>query len=252
MSYVVVNVFRGLARCVGRRGASLLFVGMLSFVLSTSLAFAPPELRAAPAFQALDEVAPLAVWAALWAVSGIVCFVQAFMRVDRITFALASATWWAYGLAYFVGVFSGVNPRGWVTGGIWIVFGAYIAFVISTWPEVVDLRIPPGESGDAIITADAGGVVRAFNAPAEALFGWEAASIVGRPVTVLMPERFHPAHRAGVARVRESGQLKLSGRVLELTGRHADGTEFPIELTLTELSTPAGVTYSGLVRRGAE
>jgi len=137
-----LGIVRRVGVLIGRRGASLLFVGMLSFVLAASIAFAPAPQRASPAYLVLSDLAPLWAWAAAWAVSGAVCWVQAFVRQDRIAFALATAMWWAYGLAAIVGYFTGVNPRGWVAAGIWILFGGWLN-LIATWPESADL-LPEG------------------------------------------------------------------------------------------------------------
>lgn len=128
-------VVRAVVRRVGRRGASLLFVGMLAFVLAASLVWlSSAQAASTPAYLVLSEFAPLRVWAAAWAVSGALCWVQAFMRSDRLAFAVATAMWWTFGLAYLVGVVTGVNPRGWVGGGIWLAFGGWLN-LIATWPE---------------------------------------------------------------------------------------------------------------------
>jgi hypothetical protein len=83
----------------------------------------------------LSTLAPLSVWAMCWGTSMVVCWVQAFMKQDRVAFALATAMWWLYGLANITGFFTGVNPRGWVSGLLWLGFGGWIN-LIATWPEV--------------------------------------------------------------------------------------------------------------------
>ncbi len=133
---------RGAAQ-IGRRGASLLFLGLLAFVLAASLLFAPPELKNSPNYQMLIRIAPLEVWAGSWTASGILCWIQAFARQDRIAFAFATAMWWTYGIATFIGVITGINPRGWVGGLIWMAFGGWIN-LIATWPET-----PRGEEAHA-------------------------------------------------------------------------------------------------------
>lgn len=128
---------RWLWRRTGRRGISLLFVGLLAFVLALSLVSAPPAQLNQPAYQALNDAAPLPAWATAWFISGLLCWGQAFMPQDRIAFAVSTALWWSYGLAYIVGSFTGVNPRGWVGGMIWIGFGGWLN-LIATWPEAAD------------------------------------------------------------------------------------------------------------------
>lgn len=129
---------RWLWRRVGRRGVSLLFVGLLAAVLTVSLLLTGPQQVTQPAFQALADVAPLGLWAACWGISGALCWVQAFVSQDRIAFAVATAMWWSYGLAYIIGALSGVNPRGWVGGLLWMGFGGWLN-LIATWPEAHDV-----------------------------------------------------------------------------------------------------------------
>jgi PAS domain S-box-containing protein len=101
---------------------------------------------------------------------------------------------------------------------------------------------------DAIISADSSGRVLTWNRGAERLFGWTAAEMVGRPLTVIIPERFRALHADGIARVRSSGTSKLAGQVVELSGLRRDGSEFPIELSVGTWSGPEGLAFSGVLR----
>src|SRR6266487_2537027 len=85
---------------------------------------------------------------------------------------------------------------------------------------------------DAIVSASGDGRVRSWNRGAERMFGWRADEIVGRPLTVIMPERLRVLHEQGLARVRQTGHSKLAGSVVELVALHKDGREFPIELSI--------------------
>lgn len=119
---------------VGRRGVSLIFVGGLGLVLASSLLSVPPAQSSSPGYLVLETMAPLAVWAGAWLASTLICWVQAFMVQDRVAFAVASLMWWLYGVAYILGIFTGVNPRGWVLGLTWLAFGGWVN-LIATWPE---------------------------------------------------------------------------------------------------------------------
>lgn len=110
---------------------------------------------------------------------------------------------------------------------------------------------------DAIITADSGGNVVFWNRGAEGIFGYSAEEIVGKPLTVIMPTEFHEAHREGLARVVSSGEGKLLGKTVEMTGLRKDGTEFPVELSLARWRTGEDVFFTALLRdiadrKGAE
>jgi PAS domain S-box-containing protein len=101
---------------------------------------------------------------------------------------------------------------------------------------------------DAIVSADSSGRVLTWNGGAERLFGWTAEEMVGRPLTVLIPERFRALHADGIARVRRSGTSKLAGKVVELSGLRRDGSEVPIELSIGTWSGPEGMAFSGVLR----
>ena len=101
---------------------------------------------------------------------------------------------------------------------------------------------------DAIVSADAEGRLRSWNQGAERMFGWAADEVLGRPLTVIIPERLRALHEDGLARVRQSGHSKLAGSVVELIGLHRDGSEFPIELSVGAWNGPDGLAFSGVIR----
>jgi two-component system, LuxR family, sensor kinase FixL len=101
---------------------------------------------------------------------------------------------------------------------------------------------------DAIVSADSTGRLLTWNGGAERLFGWTAEEIVGRPLTVIIPERFRQLHEQGIARVRRTGRSKLAGQVVELSGLRRDGSEFPLELSIGSWNAPDGLAFSGVLR----
>jgi PAS domain S-box-containing protein len=101
---------------------------------------------------------------------------------------------------------------------------------------------------DAIITADADGTITFWNKAATTIFGLDAEDALGRPLTDLMPERYRPQHEAGLARLRAGGESRILGTTVALHGRRRDGTEFPIELSLSTWMTESGRTYCGILR----
>jgi PAS domain S-box-containing protein len=64
------------------------------------------------------------------------------------------------------------------------------------------------------------------------MFGWSDTEVVGKPLWVIVPERFRSAHEEGLARVVASGETKIIGKTVEVFGLHKSGNEFPIELSL--------------------
>lgn len=87
---------------------------------------------------------------------------------------------------------------------------------------------------DAFVAMDRNGVITAWNAQAEATFGWRRAQAVGRPVadTIVPPEQ-REAHLRGLAGFLASGEGPALGKRLEVTALHADGHRLPVELTIS-------------------
>src|SRR5262249_56940554 len=104
----------------------------------------------------------------------------------------------------------------------------------------------------AIIGADQRGHVVFWNQGARAIFGYEEAEALGKPLTLLMPDRYRDAHRAGMARLMATGEAHLIGRTVELHGLRKDGREFPLELSLATWSTEEGQFFSAIIREVTE
>jgi PAS domain S-box-containing protein len=101
---------------------------------------------------------------------------------------------------------------------------------------------------DAIVSADSFGRLLSWNSGAERMFGWRSEEVVGRPLTVIIPERLRALHEAGITRVRQSGHSKLAGSVVELVGLRRDGGEFPVELSIGAWQGPDGLAFSAVLR----
>ena len=101
---------------------------------------------------------------------------------------------------------------------------------------------------DAMVIVDDMGTIRLVNAQTEALFGYQREELLGQPVELLIPGRFrahHIRHRDGYAANR---QVRPMGAGLELHGLRRDGTEFPVEISLSPLETADGLLVSAAVR----
>jgi len=102
---------------------------------------------------------------------------------------------------------------------------------------------------DAIVTADSTGVVVSWNPAAERMFGHAEEDMIGQSLTKIIPPRFREAHEAGMTRVVETGETKITGQTVEVHGLHANGTEFPIELSLpTWVDDDGARFFSGIIR----
>ncbi|MBI4458757.1 MAG: PAS domain S-box protein [Acidobacteria bacterium] len=103
-------------------------------------------------------------------------------------------------------------------------------------------------ANDAIVTANQEGKIIHWNQGAERTFGYTAAEALGKPLPLIMPERFHVAHKLGFQRYLTTREAHVVGKTVELAGRRKDGTEFPLELSLASWETPEGVFFTGGIR----
>jgi PAS domain S-box-containing protein len=101
---------------------------------------------------------------------------------------------------------------------------------------------------DSIVLADHHGRILSWNRAAAHLFGYTDEEVRGQSLSMLMPARHRAAHERGLARVRDTGESRLIGRLVELEGLRKDGSEFPLELSLAMWKTDEAVFYSGIIR----
>ena len=102
---------------------------------------------------------------------------------------------------------------------------------------------------DAIVTIDAAGHLVEFNPAAERMFGYSRADVIGRPLgEVIIPPSLRAAHVQGHQRFVATGEKHIFDRRVELTGMRADGSEFPIELTITSLRDKGLPLITGFMR----
>jgi len=102
---------------------------------------------------------------------------------------------------------------------------------------------------DAVVTMDHHGRVIGWNPAAEATFGYRPAEVIGRDMAdLIVPPSLRRVHRDGLARYLGTGHRAVLDRRLELTGMRRDGTEFPVELTVTRIALPGPPTFTGYLR----
>ena len=102
---------------------------------------------------------------------------------------------------------------------------------------------------DAVVTMDARGRVIGWNPAAEATFGYPASAAMGREMAeLIVPGHLRDAHRRGLARFLETREGVMLDRRIEVAGMRSDGSEFPVELTITRIPLPGPPTFTGYLR----
>ncbi|MFT7654719.1 MAG: PAS domain S-box-containing protein [Limisphaerales bacterium] len=105
---------------------------------------------------------------------------------------------------------------------------------------------------DATVIVDKNGQIVFANSQVETLFGYAREALVGSQVETLMPERYRPTHDAHRMGFVNSPQVRPMGSNLSLYGQRQDGSEFPIEISLSPVKTDAGLLISSAIRDVSE
>lgn len=102
---------------------------------------------------------------------------------------------------------------------------------------------------DAIVLMDGAGRIAGWNRRAEEIFGWPEADVLGRDLSLtIVPPPFREAHRAGLANYLATGEGPVLNQMIEITAVRKDGSEFPVELTITPLQVESGTMFSAFLR----
>ena len=102
---------------------------------------------------------------------------------------------------------------------------------------------------DAILTIDDAGRLVEFNPAAERMFGYQRDQVLGRALSqIIIPPRFRKAHDEGHKRFALTNEKHIFNQRIELIAMRSDGTEFPVELTLTALNEDGLSLVTGFIR----
>ena len=101
---------------------------------------------------------------------------------------------------------------------------------------------------DAMIIVDDDGEMAIVNGQAEKMFGYDREEMLGNTIEMLLPERIRKSHTGHRRKFQEDPELRPMGMGMELIGRRKDGTEFPVEISLSPVSTPKASFVSSVIR----
>jgi PAS domain S-box-containing protein len=101
---------------------------------------------------------------------------------------------------------------------------------------------------DAIISADHTGEIVSWNKAATRILGYTDEEAIGQQLELIIPKRFHEAHRNGMARVTAGGEGRVIGTTVELSACTKSGDEVPIELSLSTWTVREDRYYTGIIR----
>jgi PAS domain S-box-containing protein len=105
---------------------------------------------------------------------------------------------------------------------------------------------------DPVIISDSNGKIISWNNSAERNFLYTEEEVLGKPITIIIPERYRDAHIKGLNRVTSTGESKVFGKIVEMRGLRKDGSEFPIELSLSSWKKEKETFYGAIIRNITE
>jgi two-component system, LuxR family, sensor kinase FixL len=118
----------------------------------------------------------------------------------------------------------------------------YAAMIAAEFQALLDAAV------DAIVVIDERGHVLTFNRAAERMFGYTAADVAGRNVSMLMGEPYHSEHDGYMARYLATGEAHIIGKGREVEGRRANGETFPVSLAVGEAAGSGKRRFVGIIR----
>jgi len=122
-----------------------------------------------------------------------------------------------------------------------------VAFASGLFQGDLTIRTILESLAEGVVVVDSSGTILLVNARAEQMFGYQEKVLIGQPHAVLIPERFRMDHEMHEAHFFSKPTIRQMGQLLELTGRRQDGSEFPLEISLSFIETINGVLVMALI-----
>jgi len=101
---------------------------------------------------------------------------------------------------------------------------------------------------DAVAVVNQQGVMIQINSQMEAMFGYTREELIGQKIEILVPERSRPQHDHHREQFHARPKIRRMGSGLDLNGRRRDGSEFPVEISLSPVTTGDGMIVLSAIR----
>jgi PAS domain S-box-containing protein len=115
-------------------------------------------------------------------------------------------------------------------------------------PADIDFRELVDAAPDGIVVCDHAGAITLVNVQAERMFGYSRDELIGKPIESLIPERLRARHPQHVTKYMNSPRTRPMGSGLELLGRRRDGSEFPVEISLSPIRSAQSPMVAAAIR----
>ena len=125
---------------------------------------------------------------------------------------------------------------------------SYEARVLETMRSEGKFRHLLESAPDAMVLVDASGNISLVNSQTERQFGYSRDELVGQPVEMLIPDRFSASHSKHRTNYFQNPSVRPMGAALELFGKRKDGSEFPVEVSLSPLKSEDGILAMSAIR----
>jgi PAS domain S-box-containing protein len=109
-------------------------------------------------------------------------------------------------------------------------------------------RVVVEAASDAVISMDENGAILLANAAATRVFGYDPTELIGKPLTLLMPEYMRKLHQKGFKGYLATGERHINWQGAELSGLRKNGQEFPVEISFGELVKDGRRIFTGFIR----
>jgi PAS domain S-box-containing protein len=105
------------------------------------------------------------------------------------------------------------------------------------------------ESPDAVVLVDPQRHIFRINNQAQFLFGYNESEVVGKPIEIFIPDSLKDRHKSHTEKYADNPRLRAMGEGMQLKAKRKNGTEIPVEINLSPVSTTRGLYVIAIIRR---